>query len=161
MMVHSLRFVGLVLAGLTLVGCGGPGTIPAEGTLMVDGKPLEGVVVLFKPKTPEGKPASGTTDADGNFVLTTEINGDGAFPGEYSVGISKYESEGPELPTDVDPNDPNSMDAVYEALDKQGRGSKSKSVIAKRFNSPDTSGISATVSDNAEENKFSFEASAK
>jgi hypothetical protein len=68
-------------------GCsGGLALIPVEGTVTLDGQPVEGASVLFEPKG-GGKPATGTTDAAGKFVLTTIEPGDGAVPGANKVAV--------------------------------------------------------------------------
>jgi hypothetical protein len=82
------------------LGCSkGPSlpTVPATGTVTLDGLPLADASVAFAPKDPEGKPANGVTDAAGKFQLKTFLGGtagqvDGAMPGEYVVMVSKYEA---------------------------------------------------------------------
>jgi len=71
---------------LTAAGCGrGPGSpVKVEGVVTLDGKPLPGATVTFAP-VEGGRPASGRTDADGSFRLTTFRSDDGALPGEYKV----------------------------------------------------------------------------
>jgi hypothetical protein len=73
-------------------GCGGAQgkTIKAEGVLTYkDGTPIGSAMVLFEPKDKEGRSASGFTDKDGTFELTTFNSGDGAMPGEYVVVVTK------------------------------------------------------------------------
>jgi hypothetical protein len=71
------------------LGCGGGlRLVPVEGTVTLDGQPLEAAAVLFEPDG-GGKPATGTTDAAGNFVLTTIETGDGAVPGANKVAVIK------------------------------------------------------------------------
>jgi len=76
-----------LLAGLLAVGCGGPGKpVKVEGVVTLDDKPLPGATVTFVPKD-KGRSASGLTESDGSFRLTTFRTEDGALPGEYKVII--------------------------------------------------------------------------
>jgi hypothetical protein len=83
----------LVLIGLTLLsGCGGDGKIaryPVAGTVLVDGKPAEGVVIVFCPVSGTDEFMKerpfGTTDAEGKFTLMTFDPDDGAPAGDYKV----------------------------------------------------------------------------
>ena len=79
------------------VGCGGgdgfPPPVPVSGKVLVAGKPVEGAAVTFLSKS-GGRSASGKTDKDGNFKLTSVKTDDGASPGEYAVTISKQEAKG-------------------------------------------------------------------
>jgi hypothetical protein len=63
-------------------------TVPAEGQVIVQGKPAEGVQVFLHPHdgTQGGKPR-GLTDGQGRFHLRTYHDGDGAPPGEYTVTL--------------------------------------------------------------------------
>jgi hypothetical protein len=66
-------------------------TFAARGRLLLDGKPLAGVVVVFHPADPLNlRPvrADGLTAEDGSFVLSTYSANDGAVPGRYKVTIS-------------------------------------------------------------------------
>jgi hypothetical protein len=53
-----------------LAGCGRSDLPPlgqVSGTVTMDGQPLDGVIVLFKPK--EGRPAAATTNSSGYYEL--------------------------------------------------------------------------------------------
>jgi len=144
--------LGLILA----VGCGKPGigTVPVTGTVKVDGTPMEGVTVVFNPDA-GGRAASGLTDAQGVYKMTTEIAGDGALPGQYKIAVSKHENLADDLPKDVDPNDPKSLDAIYSKVDTR-KVAKSKSFIAAMYQNPAGSGLTAQVTA-AGPNKFDFD----
>ncbi len=63
---------------------------PVSGTVLVNGKPQAGVMVTLTPvgdtaTGPNARGAAGVTDAEGNFELTTIVDADGAFPGEYTA----------------------------------------------------------------------------
>ncbi|MCA9126674.1 MAG: carboxypeptidase regulatory-like domain-containing protein [Planctomycetales bacterium] len=146
-----------LLMGLLLLvsGCGpgGIGTVPVTGTVLVDGEPMEGVMVVFNPGD-GGRAASGRTDAQGVYTLTTEVNGDGALPGSYQISVSKHEAEEDDLPKEVDPNDEASLDAIYSKVDAR-KTAKSKNLIEDMYSNYRGSGLTAEVKSGGE-NKFDF-----
>ena len=78
-----------------LVGCSGrpanrPATYPVSGIVQFSGSPVAGATVGFQSKQPQGRSASGITDAQGRYKLTTFSQGDGAPPGDYGVIVLKY-----------------------------------------------------------------------
>jgi hypothetical protein len=85
----------LFTAGLLAVaGCGSAGddlprTVPAEGTVTLDGKPVEGASVVLVPAAEGTTGAYGTTDASGRFALRAFEEKEGAIPGAYKVQVSK------------------------------------------------------------------------
>src|SRR5437868_6640610 len=87
-----------------LAGCGGP--VQVRGRVLLDEKPVEGAAVMLMPMR-GGHPASGITDANGAFRLTTFKQNDGALPGEYKVVVSR--SEGLPPPPDAERGDPDSI----------------------------------------------------
>jgi hypothetical protein len=78
---------GLLLVLTAAAGCGGGGTVPFRGTVKLDGRPLEHATVYFIAQEPGGRDALGSTDAEGEFRLSTFKPGDGAFPGRYKVVV--------------------------------------------------------------------------
>lgn len=89
MLVSKVSFArsSLLLGLLTLVGCGGDGvkTVPVEGTVMQNGKPLERVMVEFWPES-EGTRSFATTDEQGHFVLQTDDGKqEGATIGSHKI----------------------------------------------------------------------------
>ncbi len=84
-----MRYVLTVLLGLALSGCGsGSGTVPVKGKIMLDGAPLAGASISFVPQG-EGRQATGTTDEQGVFTISTIEPRDGAMPGKYKVILSQ------------------------------------------------------------------------
>jgi hypothetical protein len=81
---------GLVLA-LSLAGCSGDpdkiGAVPAAGSVTYKGKPLETGSIQFIPE--KGRSASGVIK-DGQFVMSTYEELDGAIPGKHAVIVSAY-----------------------------------------------------------------------
>jgi hypothetical protein len=88
----------LVAIGLLTTGCsrGGnrPIVHPVKGRVMLEGQPLEGVGVSFRPVVKgQGVTAFGKTLADGSFSITSTLGGSldaGAAAGEYAVMLQKF-----------------------------------------------------------------------
>lgn len=66
-----------------------------KGIVRVDGKPMAGIDVFFNPIAQNGNPAYGSTDAQGNFSLSTPGApfGSGAIPGDFIPTFRKTEVE--------------------------------------------------------------------
>ena len=65
------------------------------GTVLMKSRPVEGARVVFVP-TSNIEAASGITDAEGRYALSTFESGDGTMPGEFRVKVAKYDtSKGP------------------------------------------------------------------
>ena len=96
-------FVAASLCLLTFSGCGG-GSADTESVsgkvLFADGSPAANVDVAFIPTDTKGLQPVATTDASGNFELTTETEGDGAPKGEYKVAIGGVDESGKPLVAD-------------------------------------------------------------
>ena len=88
------KLVALLCFGLmiTIAGCGAsnPPTTPVTGQVKYDGEALEGATVTLTPEagSADTRTASGITDADGNFTLTTIFSdgqsADGILPFLFS-----------------------------------------------------------------------------
>jgi ABC-type phosphate transport system substrate-binding protein len=154
-MQHTKFFTSALTALLVLVlaGCGNQDSrfSRVEGTVTYNGQPLEGAVVSFQPVAQDGVPASGTTDANGRFSLTSvgaAGGGTGAMPGEYVVAISKRDTP----PPDPDQEAYDRGDITYDELqtrlsarDSQARGATRRSLIPERYSTGRTSDLTATV----------------
>jgi uncharacterized GH25 family protein len=89
-----MRYAGIVILGLTVLpGCGGPSMAQVKGVVTCKGKPVAEAYVTFSPipknaddKHP-GKPATGFTDAQGVYELSTYRNYDGAQVGSHKVNV--------------------------------------------------------------------------
>jgi hypothetical protein len=86
---HIPLFVVFGLATLGLVaGCGSSDFGQVEGTVTMDGAPLQGATVEFQPI--KGKrPSYGTTDESGHYTLSYTMEKSGAEVGEHQVRITK------------------------------------------------------------------------
>ncbi len=63
---------------------------PAGGVVTLDGIPLAGATVTFRPAG-DGVACAGITDEKGAFQMTTYETFDGATEGEFLVTVSKFE----------------------------------------------------------------------
>jgi hypothetical protein len=86
----------LVVLLFCCFGCGSqpsdlPATFPVTGTVVdASGQPMTGGFVEFESKEDQNMLAVGDINADGNFVLTTYVNGvtaEGAVAGEHQVTV--------------------------------------------------------------------------
>jgi hypothetical protein len=109
--------------------------VAVTGTVTLAGQPVEGADVVFMSQ--QGQLASGQTDAQGGFRLMTFQPGDGAVPGDYTVGISKKEKV-------VDPNNPQNP---YPLV---------RDVLPERYATPQRSGLAAKV-EATKQNDFPFD----
>jgi hypothetical protein len=100
-MPRPWALLGLLLCPVLLssAGCGNRSVSKVEGVVTLDGAPLSGATVSFMP-VGEGRPASGLTDRDGNFRLSTFRTDDGALAGDYRVIVVVGEAEKRDLTTD-------------------------------------------------------------
>lgn len=120
----KLSYLALIALTLFLTSCskddGRKATYPVTGKVLDGSKPLANALVVFHPAGGDGtlKP-HGTTDADGNFKLTTYDGNDGAPAGDYKVTIELW------LALRPDESATNRLPA--------------------KFAKPDTSGFTATV----------------
>lgn len=88
-----MAWIASIIGCGLLAGCGGGelDTIPVTGKLTCQGKPVAGILIQLSPMTDsnvEVKPASGVTDAEGRFELSTYGEGDGAVAATHRVGLS-------------------------------------------------------------------------
>jgi len=65
--------------------------VDVSGTVTLDGQPLPGARVLFRPK--QGRPSAGITDDVGHYKLQYTAEKPGALPGEHSVIITTASEE--------------------------------------------------------------------
>ena len=93
-MIRALVLTSVLVTPF-LVGCGGASGRPelhkVTGTVTFKAIPVEGANVTFSCAT-SPRSATGATDANGKFSLTTFDTNDGAVVGEHSVTITKVAS---------------------------------------------------------------------
>ena len=98
--VPTSGWVLVLLLLASVAGCGPsrPATTRVSGLVTFKGAPVAEADVNFIPA--DGRPASGRTDAEGRFSLSTFVPGDGVLPGEHVVTVSK------QVAKDGDSDDP-------------------------------------------------------
>lgn len=132
-----------VLAMLVLslpVGCGGrkgPEFVAVKGVVKYEGKGVGNLLVSFVPD--KGLLATGKTDDQGNFRLTTNKPNDGAMVGNYKVSIRYMTSEIPPMQGLADGPAPPA------------------SPIPTKYADPVNSGLTGVVDKDASKNNFTFE----
>lgn len=133
-------------------GCGktssAPEIVPASGTVLLNGQPVEGVNVLFYPE--KGPQVSiGTTNDEGIFQLTTLKPQDGAYVGPNRVsldmGTSLVRRDGKPLkPEDKEllskPTSPGVISMRFKRV--------KNSVVDEKYSDPRTSGLVFEVEPN-------------
>lgn len=96
--ITQFSLVALALSAILLTGCGEVlDTEPVTGKVTLDGDPVEGATVNFRPVDPEvGCSATGITDAEGIYKLTatdpTAKTDAGTLPGEYQITVFKNQA---------------------------------------------------------------------
>lgn len=159
--VHCLAAVCLLVA---TSGCGGsdfPEPVPVSGTILYQGKPVEDARVTFL-STGEGKgrSASGKTDSEGKFKLTTFSTGDGAIPGEYTVTVLKLDPAAKGADVNIDP-ETGEYGADYSAMMDAAASGDDKSisessVLPEKYGNAAESGIQRAVME-GQRNEFTIE----
>ncbi|NLF70533.1 MAG: carboxypeptidase regulatory-like domain-containing protein [Candidatus Anammoximicrobium sp.] len=147
--MRKMMGVLLLTAISGLVGCGTrsgiEGTIGASGTVTYQGQPVEGATVVFSPEGP-GRAASGLTDANGRFELTTLMASDGVLAGKYQVAVSKTETVGAM-----------SEEESLAYAEKHGKPPKvtTRELLPEKYKNLATSNLTAEVTADGE-NDFTF-----
>ena len=81
----AIVFPSLCLIGLAaFTGCRKGSSLPTvdvTGTVLLDGEPVEGATVVFQPTSEGGNGASGVTNAEGVYTLTTSRSRASSSPG--------------------------------------------------------------------------------
>jgi hypothetical protein len=116
----------MVLGLLVCIGCGDgkAPTFDVSGRVLVKGKPAQGAFLVFHPKEAAEKDAPrpyATTNADGEFKLTTYESEDGAPAGGYRVTI------------------------VWRPVPKSTIEAEKPDRLQGRYSNPATSGIEVTI----------------
>ena len=129
---------------LFLAGCSSDSNYAVvSGVVTLDGEPLAGAGVNFKPKV--GAIASDVTDAEGRYRLTTGSI-DGALLGDHGVTIAKLEL--------VDRHGKQAAESS-EGPPTRGGGLQAKWYTPKKYSKLETSGFTAVVKPG--QNDYPFE----
>ncbi|MDD4267820.1 MAG: carboxypeptidase-like regulatory domain-containing protein [Pirellulales bacterium] len=119
------RFVAalaLLLVG-GMIGCGGQhGLVTVSGTATHDGKPVEDLLVVFKPEN--GRISSGKTDAQGRFTLLYTRDEEGVEKGKHQVYV-QYAPSDMEMQIAIEQGKAKIPPEVSEVVAKYGNPDKS------------------------------------
>ena len=145
--VSSYVLVSLIL----LTGCGkkSDGNVFVTGAVTQAGQPLEGARVTFIPESGTGEGASGPTDKDGKFVLTTSTGkeGSGTKPGQYRVTVTK---------TRIDWDGKTYLPAQGPG-DEPAKDEKVVQLLPRQFSGFASTPFKATVTEKKDDNVFDFD----
>jgi hypothetical protein len=89
--ITNLTVALFATAILTFVGCGGNfSTAPVSGKVTLDGKPVDGIRLVFSPMANEGNTdpgpwSTGVTNSEGEYTLETRHKKPGAAVGKHTV----------------------------------------------------------------------------
>jgi hypothetical protein len=160
-LMRSISLLTLAVTISAFCGCGGSDEVPpvsVTGKITFKGKPVEEAIVTFM-STTGGRSASGKTEKDGSFQLTTNRTGDGAIPGEYKITIAKVEKAKGGGSTGVDISD-GDFGADYGAMMAGAASGNTrkliKNILPEKYASPTESGLSRTV-DKSGKNVFEID----
>ncbi|MGL6194781.1 MAG: carboxypeptidase-like regulatory domain-containing protein [Thermoguttaceae bacterium] len=139
---------------ISVLGCGSSGLkglAKVEGTVHYNNEPLAGATVIFGTKTPEGRSATGITDENGKFKMTTLVSNDGVMPGEYVVSIMKYSEPDVDAAENAPPVEAGQFDEKSAGLSARSKAKNDmQMLIPERYSNPATSGLTASISKKGE-----------
>lgn len=155
--MNHLRFAVLLWATVLLVpGCAGTDTVAVEfveGVVKLDGKPVEGAMVMFQPEdTTNGVAGTGLTDANGVYHLSALDGepGQGVPVGNYRVSIKKVvtEQKGVDAAENASAGSLTMEDYTKKMAAQASSGAAQFSyqyLIPKKYSLPASSGLTAQV----------------
>lgn len=140
MLYRLLLAVMMVYIVVVAAGCsdGRPKLYTPAGVIRLDGKALVGASVTLFPKA-GGRTASGVTDVNGSFTLSTYAPNDGIAAGTYVAVVTKEDSENFSVTQPVEDNtSPGLMGAMP-------RNTPSRGTLPKKYGSSQTSDLGVEV----------------
>ncbi|MCS7238896.1 MAG: DUF4198 domain-containing protein [Thermoguttaceae bacterium] len=152
MLINTTRRLSTILValgGLLAAGCGEraggdiPPTAPVSGVVLLDGKPVDGAMVVFAPVEGGRYGAYAMTDSNGRFELKASEDVKGAVPGKYRVQVTKLVAEGGGSKFLVQEDLEHALKAG--GAPQPGQEGQTKNVLPEKYASPETSGIEVTV----------------
>lgn len=158
--MSSLKCCSFTAAMLTLLltGCTGgeaegvrEQVYRASGRITMEGAPVADAIVSFSPKGSQPA-ATGRTNANGEYTLTTYSGEDGAAAGDFVVLVVKSPK-----PADADPDAAHDAEGPDGAMHAAQPGEdESASELPARYKSKEESPLEATVTPDGD-NTFSFD----
>ncbi len=154
-MKNSVIFAILSVVVPLFIGCGPSNpynTVKIDGTVLVDGQPMQDVNVTFNPDG-SGSTAYGATDSKGKFTLTIPgaPDGSGAEPGTYFPTFRKSVTK--ERPPLKEGEDQGAWEEKYPPVIVH--------VIPERYGIPKTNGIDPVTVEKGKPHVVTFEISTK
>jgi hypothetical protein len=141
-----------IAATVIVLGCSGDDSglerrYKVSGTVTYKGQPVPKGTIAFEPADPKaGRVASGFIE-NGSYSLTTAVQGDGAFPGDYKVAIASSDLDTSALAKTTGP--------LHQGDEEHQKALKAaKSPIPLKYAQTATSGLTAKVE--AKTNTFDF-----
>jgi len=128
---HCVIVVALT-ACLSTASCGSGNAAGVSGQILYKGKPVSNADVTFTPESAGGNPATGRTDTNGHYSLSTPPKGEGASPGKYKVHIIARGPDRPPKPGETGSGMPGEM-------------MPGDPIIPQKYFAPDSSGLTFEV----------------
>jgi hypothetical protein len=128
--------------------------VPVSGKVTYKGQPVKDATVTFQNES-SPRAATGFTDANGEFVLSTIDSNDGAMPGEHKIAIAARQ---PSTGATGAPNPsagPEQMQAYMEAMKNVGKV-KIENALPAKYADAKTSGLVRQVVE-GEANNFNID----
>jgi len=148
---HRISYLLSLFVVSSLLGCAENNdlkTEPVSGVVTLDGQPVEGATVTFRPSEKGvGIGATAITDAQGVYKLTATqivndkqpVQGAGTLPGKYQVTVKKVE-----VPEVMSAEEAEEQGVPYNPP-APGQEPQPTWIIPKKFSSARSSGIEVTV----------------
>lgn len=157
-MSRYLSSLFLFVALFLVSGCGeggGAATVKVKGVVMAGGKAVDGAVITFYSKS-GGEAASGRTDAEGKFQLTTRKPNDGAVPGDYIVTVAKSGSEATVMSYDATQSGGMSPEYIASMKNTAKPPKEVKGLLPAKYANVKESGLVRTITASGP-NEFDFD----
>ena len=138
-----------VALAFTFTGCGyrRPPQVKTIGTVTLDGEPVAQASLMFIPDS--GRPASGNTNTNGAFELSSYGGNDGLPAGNYQVTVSKlvlkdkYQKQLKKLETQAE--EAAESDEASEAVDVEFSDEAYENELPEKYAELDTTDINVII----------------
>ena len=147
--VFAKTTVFLAVLTFTFTGCGyrRPAQVKTTGTVTLDGEPVAQASLMFIPDS--GRPASGNTNTNGAFELSSYGGNDGLPAGNYRVTVSKlvlkdkYQKQLKKLETQAE--EAAESDEASEAVDVEFSDEAYENELPEKYAELDTTDINVII----------------
>jgi len=149
---HGFAYGAMLFSTIGLLGCSGqnqrPKVVPVAGSVKLNGVVVPDAAVTFMAVGSSPRNPLGTTDAAGNFKLTSYDTDDGAVPGDYIVIIVPGLAADGKKPEERTPQDMINLGP--------GGTFEDQASIPAKYGDKKTSGLKRSVVD-GDINEFNFD----